>query len=110
MATFENVWSWLQNNLKSGQTIKNWSVLHGYLGRTTTVVEVCSDYIKVDPPNAKNIQVVPREDFEKLWEDWPAYKGGKVPRTTFPEKTRFVTYVISILHYYDVEVSGKTRF
>jgi len=104
MATFDNVWSWLQNNMKSGQLVKNWSVYHGYLGRTMTVLDVRSDYIKVDPPKAKNIQVVPREDFKKLWEDWPAYKSRELPRSAFLEKSRFITYVISILHYYEQEV------
>ena len=106
MATFDTVWSWLQNNLKPGQINKNWSVMHGYLGRTTTIVDVRSDYIKVAPPNAKNIQVVPREDFKKLWEDWSAYKSGKVLRSTLREKSRFLTYIISILHYYEQEVTG----
>ena len=107
MTTFDTVWSWLQGNLKSGQIIKNWSVLHEYLDRTMTIVDVCSDYIKVAPPNAKNIQAVPREDFKKLWEDWSAYKSGKVLRSTFPEKTRYVTYIISILHNYEQEVEGN---
>ena len=84
MVTFDNVWSWLQGNLKSGQIIKNWSVLHEYLGRTMTIVDVRSDYIKVAPPNAKKNQVIPKEDFEKLWGDWSAYKNGKVLRSTFP--------------------------
>jgi len=105
MATFETVWSWLQNNLKSDQIIKNWSVLHGYLGRTTTIVDVRNDYITVAPPNAKNIQVIPKEDFKKLWEDWSAYKSGKVLRSAFLEKSRFITYIISILHYYEMEVT-----
>ena len=110
MVTFDNVWSWLQGNLKSGQIIKNWSVLHEYLGRTMTIVDVCSDYIKVAPPNAKKNQVIPKEDFEKLWGDWSAYKNGKVLRSTFPKKTRFVTYIISILHYYEQEVTGIAQF
>jgi hypothetical protein len=104
MITFDTVWSWLQSNLKPGQTIKNWSGLHGYLGRSTTIVSVCNEYIEVDPPKAKNIQVVPRDDFRKLWEDWSAYKGGKVARSTFLEKSRFITYIISIFHYYEQEI------
>ena len=107
MATFDTVWSWLQNNLQSGQIIKNWSVLHGYLGRTTKVVDVCNDYIKVEPPKAKNIQIVPREDFEKLWEDWSDYKSCGLPRSTFLEKSRFITYIISILHSYEKEVAAN---
>lgn len=107
MATFDNVWSWLQNNMKSGQIIKNWSVLHGYLGRTMTIVGVCSDYIKVAPPNPSNMQEVPKQDFKKLWEDWSAYKSGKVLRSAFLEKSRFITYIISILHYYEQEVAGN---
>jgi len=107
MATFDEVWSWLQDNLKPSQTIKNWSVIRGDLGRTVTVVCVCSGCIEVDPPKAKNIQVVPKQDFKKVWDVWSAYKSGELFRSTIPEKTRYVTYILSILHYYEQEVTGN---
>lgn len=107
MTTFESVWSRLQNNLKPGQAIKNWTSSGGYLGDTMKIVGVRSGYIEVDPPNAACTQMVPKKDFKKVWEVWSEYKSGKLPRSAIGEKIRFTKYIISILHYYEQEAQGR---
>jgi hypothetical protein len=101
MATFDSVWSRFQSGLKPGDTIKNWTVLKGYLGDTIKIVRVGSGFIDVDAPHAMTTQHISKGEFEKVWEVWPEYKGGKFPRHQFQEITRFSKYIISILHWVD---------
>jgi hypothetical protein len=103
MTTFDSVWSQLQNSLKPGRAIKNWTVLRGYLGDTMKITGVRSGYIEVDAPNASTTQVISKEDFEKVWEIWPEYNGGKFPRYQIRDMTRFSKYIISIMHWAEQE-------
>ncbi len=107
MTTFESVWSWLQGNLKPGQAVKNWTAYRGYLGDTMKIAGVRSGYIEVDAPNASSIQVISKEDFEKVWEVWSDYKNGKIRRYEIRDITRFSKYIISILNWFEQEVGGN---
>lgn len=107
MTTFYSVWSCLQGNLKPGQAIKNWTAFRGYLGDTMKIAGVRSGYIEVDPPKAENIQVIPKEDFKKVWKVWSAYKNGRLPRSTIRQKIRFTTCIVSILHWYEQEDQSR---
>lgn len=104
MTSFDAVWSQLQANLKVGTTIKNWTAFGGYLGDTMTIVGIRQKYIEVDTPNAGSIQVVPKGDFEQVWEVWADYKRQKVRRQELTPITRFSKYIISILHWYEKEI------
>jgi hypothetical protein len=63
------------------------------------VVKVTQNSIVIDPPKAKGLQHVPKGDFEKVWETWPAYKSGKFKWQEFTLLTRFSVYIIAILHW-----------
>jgi hypothetical protein len=101
MITFDILWSHLQTNLKVGTTIKNWTDIHGYLGDTMKITAIQSDSIVIDSPSTKNLQVVPKDDFEKVWRIWADYKSQKVSREQLRDVTRFSKYIISILHWYE---------
>jgi hypothetical protein len=101
MKAFETVWADLQANLAVGTVIRNWTVLHRYMGQDMVVNDVQENYIKIDPPNAQTIQRVPKEDFEKVWRVWPDYKSGTFKRGQFQDVTRYSKYIISILHWYE---------
>ncbi|OGN94757.1 MAG: hypothetical protein A2Z71_05925 [Chloroflexi bacterium RBG_13_50_21] len=101
MTTFDILWSHLQTNLKVGTTIKNWTDFHGYLGDTMKVTAIRGDSIEIDSPSTKNLQVVPKDDFEKVWSIWADYKSQKVSREQLRDVTRFSKYIISILHWYE---------
>ncbi|MGD0707387.1 MAG: hypothetical protein ABSA51_02925 [Anaerolineaceae bacterium] len=101
MVPFETVWAYLQANLEAGTIIRNWTLMHGYLGDTMKVVAVRGNSIEIEAPNAENIQVVPKEDFEKLWDVWSDYKSRTLKRNELRELTRFSKYIISILHWYE---------
>jgi len=99
MTPFDSVWSRIQGNLKPGTSIKNWTVLRGYLGDTMKIASVHSGYIAVDAPHASTTQLITKDNFQRIWEIWPEYKGGKFPRNQMNPITRFSKYIISILHW-----------
>ena len=104
MVTFESVWRYLEENLKPGMKVNNWTAFHGYLGDSMTIEAVSSRAIEVNAPKAKTIQIVPREDFQTIWEIWIEYKQDKIQRQEIREMTRFSKYIISILNWYEEEV------
>jgi hypothetical protein len=103
MESFEAFWSYLQVNLKPGTDVKNWTAFNGYLGNKMTIVGVYNQAVEVDAPKAKTIQVVPIEDFKRVWQVWLDYKANKVRRYELRDLTRFSKYIISILHWYESE-------
>ena len=104
MSKFEYTWSFLQKILKPGTEILNWTAYGGYLGDCMTITNISQNTIEVKTPKAKNLQHVPKEDFEKIWVVWLDYKIQKVKRYELRDMTRFSKYVISILKWYEEEV------
>ena len=100
---FEVLWQELQRDLHSGDTIRNWSQMRGFLGGTFTVSNVGPEFVEVDPPNAVNNQYIRKKEFAKVHGLWDAYNSGRVPRNVLRDLTRFSTYVISILHHLEIE-------
>lgn len=105
MAEFQDVWKQLQKHLRSGMVIRNWTVLKDYFGEDFKITLVDQDAIQVDAPGANNIQIVPKGDFEAVWEIWTEYLYNDFSRQEMRDMTRFSKYIISILHWYDQEVS-----
>lgn len=101
MNSFDEIWRYIQTNLKPEMKIKNWTVLKGNLKDTMTIKRVNDHSVQVDPPKAKNLQVVPKEDFEIVWEVWSDYKSQKVKRYEIRNMTWKSKYIISILHWYE---------
>jgi hypothetical protein len=103
MASFEKMWDYLQSNLEPGTQIRNWTVLKDYFGDDMIIVKVNPNHIDVDPPQAKNLQVVPKKDFGKVWDVWSNYKRRITLRKELAEMTRYSKYIISILRWYEEE-------
>jgi len=93
------VWARIQDRLKAGSAIKTWSNHSGYLEGSFTVSDVSHDSVKINSPGANTIQIVPREDFERVSAVWSDYAAGDLPRHKLRDMTRFSTYIISILHH-----------
>lgn len=100
---FEDIWNCLQHQLRSHTVIRNWTVLKGYLGDTMTIVAVNKESIEVDAPKAKNMLVVPKADFEVVWEVWSQYKNHRVQRQEIRDMTFYSKYIISILHWLETK-------
>lgn len=98
--SFENIWNRVRNELQKGQVIKNWGNARGFSGNTFKIVEINENKVVCKPPNAKNLQIVPKDDFKKVFEIWPKYFLGNYPRYQIrDEVTRYSSYIISIFKY-----------
>ena len=103
--SFDDLWVDLIFNLKPGQQIPNWTAYSGRLGDYMTVVSASQSAIRVDSPGARNLQNVPKKDFEMIWGIWADYKAQRLRRSDITGLTRFSKYIISILHWYEGEAS-----
>ena len=101
MKSFESVFAYLQSNLQADTEIDNWTAFRGYLGNKMRVVSIREGVIQVDSPKARNLQMIPKGDFERIWKVWEDYKRQKVKRFELRDMTRFSKYILSILHWYD---------
>lgn len=97
--TFETIWDGLQNHLRAGLIIPNWTYLKGYLGDTMRIEEVDEVEIVVHAPKAKNLQHVSKADFEIVWEVWDEYKNGRYQGQDMRDLMMYSKYIISILHW-----------
>jgi len=104
MKTFDEVWNYLQDYLKPGMKVKNWTAYRGYIGDSIKITRIDRDSLSLESPAAnKHIQVVPKDDFESIWQVWPDYKMRRVRRYELRGKTRFSKYIISILRWFESE-------
>ena len=95
----QTIWTTLQARLIKGQAIQNWTVPKGYLGDNFWIEEVTERRVIAYSPNAKNLISVPRADFERFCDVWPAYRNGRIQRQETTDITRFSKYIISIFHW-----------
>jgi len=100
--SFDDKWERLLKELYKGQVIKNWGKGHGFTGNTFKIIDITEDVVICQPPKAINLQVVPKDNFRKVWEIWPKYLSGDYPRYQIRDEiTRFSSYIISIFHLLD---------
>lgn len=107
MDLFEELWGYLQRNLKPGTEIKNWTADKGYLVDTMTIESVTDRAINVGAPNASYVQSVPKEHFEIVFKVWEGYKAKVVKRHHIRDMTRFSKYIISIMKWREDKGSAK---
>jgi hypothetical protein len=103
MDDFDVVWNILQTSLKPGAEIKNWNAYNGYLGDNLTIDAVDSYHISVDPPRVWDTQIIPKEDFKKIWNIWGDYKILQLSNKELKGQTEYLKYIISIFHWYEIE-------
>jgi len=104
MGSFETFWEYLQKNLKAGTVIKNWTVDKGYLNDAMIIKALTTSAIYVETPNAKYVQSVPKEDFERVFEVWEDYKVKNFKRSEVRDITRYSKYIISIIDWWEQEI------
>lgn len=92
-------WATIQQSMRPGTTVRKWSAKKGFLDGSFTVTAVTPASVTVDSPGAKNLQTVPKADFEKVLVIWDRYLAGTVQRIDLRETTRYSTYVIGIIHH-----------
>jgi hypothetical protein len=104
--SFSNTWAALQTGLRAGTAIENWTQAKGHTGEDFTISKVAPEFIEINAPSASNMQRVSRTDFEAVYEEWPNYMSGQTRRPEIRDKTRFSKYVISILHWLELQSGG----
>ncbi len=106
---FEDIWRSIQARLNEGVIIPNWTRDKGYVGEPFKIVRIKEDVVEVEPPGAKNIQKIPRQDFQKVYEIWDDYCRGKIRRSEIGGLTRFSKYIISILHWIENQLDDYSK-
>ena len=96
--SFNRIWSFIQDNIKKGQIIKNWTKDSGYIGDPFTINCLDTNRIDITPLRAESIQRIPKKDFESVYDIWEQYLSGNFQRSKIREFTRFSKYIISIFH------------
>jgi hypothetical protein len=104
---FFSAWTAIQSSLSIGTSVANWTADKGLLGDQFTVVGVNPDFIEVDTPKAGNLLRVRRSDFEMVYKNWAGYTAGRIPRRVLRDGTRFSKYVISVLHWLELQLGGS---
>lgn len=93
------IWSLISSQVKPGTVVPVWSAASGELGWQFTIVEIDQGArtVVVESPTAKNLQRIPADEIDVVWEHWEAYKAGQVLRSELRDSSRHLTYVFSIL-------------
>lgn len=100
---FKFIWKKVQKEIKEGEVIRNWGKARGYTGNTFKIVSVTENLVVCKPIKAKNLQPVPKKDFQQVWELWKDYILGEVQRKFIRDEiTRYSSYIISIYKYLDL--------
>jgi hypothetical protein len=97
--TFEGTWADFRNRLKPDLMVNMWSA-NGYTGKKFKVDGFDPVAITVIP-EGKAPRSISREDFRRVYQQWPAYKVGKINRTDLGQITRSqnTSYILSLLHW-----------
>jgi hypothetical protein len=103
MKEFDVIWNELIASLNPGTEIKHWNPYNGYLGDALTIVTFDPETISIDPPRVWETQVIPRHDFERVWDIWIDYLALRLERRKIHALTHHSKYIISILHWYETE-------
>lgn len=82
--TFEGVWAEFRVRLRPEIAIKNWGAHNGYTGAGFKVDGFDPVSITVVPEGRKP-RSISREDFRRVYAQWPAYKAGKIARAELGE-------------------------
>ena len=97
--TFEGAWADFRNRLKPGTVVKLWSV-KGHTGGNFKVD--CFDPIGITViPEGKKPRPISRNDFQRVYRQWPAYTSGKISRSELGQVTgsQNTSYILSLFHW-----------
>jgi hypothetical protein len=106
--SFQAVKKWLMAHLRPGMQVENWSRA-AELGKSrlrvkafTIASEPSRQGFKVESQDTSGPRPVRWKDLEKVWEKWEPYKAGQVGRQELGADNVNTTYVIALLHFYEV--------
>ncbi len=99
----------IQNNLKVGQVLKNWTPLNEYKGEDIIITKIDSSSIDLEAPNPKRpkptMVSVPYSAIIQIYEIWEDIKSQKIKRTEYTHSeekpNHFTRYCLDILKELD---------
>ena len=103
---FQHAWGELIARLATSQEIPNWSRDSGLLGEPFRAV-AASKAVVIDAPGARGLQTVGMDEFREVFDLWPGYLAGAVPRRQVRDTTRFSKYIISLFHWLEEELGAS---
>ena len=106
MDQFDLIWDELVSALRPGTEIKHWNPYNGYLGEGLTIISCDPESISIDPPRVWDTQVIPKIDFEQVWDVWGDYLSLRLERRKIHALTGHSKFIISILHWYETECTS----
>lgn len=99
----------IQDNLKVGQTLKNWTPLNGYKGDDIIITKIDSKSIDFEAPNSKKPKStkvsVPYSAIIQIYEIWEDIKSQKIKRSEYAHSNEkpnhFTRYCLDVLKELD---------
>jgi len=104
LTSFDQCWNEICSRLTPMPKMCSWSVAGRAKGEFG-ILEVTRDSVTVETGNRP--REVPRESFEVIFEKWADYKTGTMPRKALTEISYNSTYVISILHWLELQAKSS---
>ncbi|MGL4551393.1 MAG: hypothetical protein ACRC33_09420 [Gemmataceae bacterium] len=102
---FNDTWAALQQHLRVGTLIPNWTAHSETTGEPFEVVGVNPNFISVTIADEVTRSVSP-DDFRIVYSEWAGYIALDVPRKRFGDSFQ-TKYVISILHWLQGRLGGS---
>ena len=91
---FEDMWADLQDRLPVRERIQNWSADKGYTGVRFQIKGVEPSSITIEADGA-SVQIA-KSEFQKIFADWPGYRGETVRRNALRDKSKNTAFILSI--------------
>ena len=99
--SFRQCWNQICANLRPIPKMYSWSVA-GRAKSSFCIFEVARDGITVKTAQDTR-RFVPRRDFESIYDRWTDYKNGKIKRHELRDLSVHSTYVVSVLHWLELQ-------
>lgn len=94
---FNLLWNEIINTLKPSQQIQNWTKYNGFLESEFEIYSITNNAIEVLTIKDKHQRLIPKTDFENIFNNWNKYISGEIKRNELQNKNKNTTYIISIL-------------
>ena len=98
---FEDTWADIQRRLPVREHIQNWSADKGYTGGRFRITDIEPSSVTIEVDGTSIPRQVAKSEFQKIFADWPGYRVGTIRRSTLRDKSKNITYFLSILHWHE---------
>lgn len=97
---FDLLWDEITSTLKPSQQIPNWTKHNGFLESEFEICSITNNAIEVFTIKDKHHRLIPKTDFENIFNKWDKYISGEIKRNELRDENKNTTYIISILKFF----------